>query len=492
VSAPPESSAATGRPDAAPRPTGVADGGSVDRLRIDRGAAGAARSRRRSRTLWIVVVLVLLAGGGAGFALRDRFTSVEVRVAKVRRLVATEGAVSTTASGYVVARTRAAISSRLSGRLEVLNVDVDADVKAGDVLAELGHADLDAALAQAEATTAMRRSDVEAAKARRAVSAAALESVRSRVREADAAVREMETRLAEADRVVALQERLAKSGAGVADTLEAAKADRAATAEMLGRSKAAADSARADLARADADLKASEASVGSAEAAVAVAEAATAQARALRQDAFIVAPFSGRVVRKEAEVGEMVAPVNAAGSTTRGAVVTLVDFATLEMEVDVIERDISKVEDGAPCRIVLDARRDHPYAGVVRQLVPTADRSTSTVRVKVSFRDLDDFVRPEMGGRVEFLKKDRADAALTRDRVLVDASAFVEREGTKGVWVVREGAAQWQPARPVDGAASSGEVEVAEGLAGGEDVVLSPAASLAPGALVSVKPAPQR
>src|SRR5204863_5180950 len=102
-----------------------------------------------------------------------------------------------------------------------------------------------------------------------------------------------------------------------------------------------------------------------AESSVTVAEAALARAVATRADADIVAPFGGRVLRKEAEIGEMVAPVNSAGSSTRGAIVTLADFASLEVEVEVIERDIGRIEVNGPCRIVLDSRRDQPYAGFV-------------------------------------------------------------------------------------------------------------------------------
>lgn len=458
----------------------------LDRLRIDRSPHAGARRRRTPWGLIWTVAVVLAIVAAIAFSMREQLAAPRVRTAKVRRITATEGAVRTTASGYVVARTRAAISSRLSGRLEKLNVDLGSRVRAGELLGELGHADLDAALAQAEADIEVRRRNVATAQAQRNAAAAGVGASKARVAELEAGVREMEARLADTDRVVAMQERLASSGAGVRDALDSARTQRAVMFEQLGRSRAATASARADVDRVEADVEAAGAAVAAAEAGLAVAAAAADQARAIRQDAFILAPFAGVVVRKEAEVGEMVAPVSAAGTTTRGAIVTLVDFTTLEMEVDVIERDVSKIDDGAPCRVVLDARRDHPYAGVVRQRVPTADRATSTVRVKVAFLALDDFVLPEMGGRVEFLANDKASVALGRDRVIVPAEAFTERDGASGVFAVRDGRVEWTPARRAEGAAAAGEVEVAEGLAGGEDVVLAPGADLASGALVKV------
>lgn len=463
----------------------------LDRLRIDRSPGGPRRRRRfGTGTVLagsaIVVLVVLWATFGAGL------TAPEVAVAKVRRVTATEGAVETTASGYVVARRSAAISSKLSGRLERLLVDVGDRVKEGQLLGELGHADLDAIVSRAKADLEVRGKDVETARAQRDATAAAAAAARARVPEAEAALREMETRLADAARALALQERLVAGGAGIRDALDAAKAQRDVAEQLVAKARAGIATLRAEADRADADVKSSDARLAGAESAVAVARAQLAEAEATRRDADFVAPFAGVVVRKEAEVGEMVAPVNAAGSTTRGAVVTLVDFSTLEMEVDVIERDISKVRDGADCRIVLDSRRDHPYAGVVRQKVPTAERATSTILVKVAFRALDDHVLPEMGGRVEFLAEGKAAVALERDRVLAPAAAFVEHQGKRGVWVLRDAKLEWNPATPVAGAAAdaAGEIEVAEGLAGGEEVVVSPPEGLVPGGAVRVRAAP--
>ena len=167
--------------------------------------------------------------------------------------------------------------------------------------------------------------------------------------------------------------------------------------------------------------------------------------------------------------------------------VTLADFGSLEMEVDVIERDIGLVTAGAPCRIVLDSRRDSPYAGSVRQIVPTADRTKSTVLVKVVFATLDEHVFPEMSGRVEFLKPGAEAAATARDRVMVPAEARVRRDERDGVFVVRDDVVTFLPVTfRGDAPAQKGAIEVADGLAGGEEVVLSPPARLATGDSVRV------
>jgi RND family efflux transporter MFP subunit len=217
------------------------------------------------------------------------------------------------------------------------------------------------------------------------------------------------------------------------------------------------------------------------------AEAALQRAEALRADADILAPFAGVVLRKEAEIGEMVSPVNSAGSTTRGAVVTLADFASLEMEVDVIERDIWKVAEGLPCRVVLDSRKQ-PYAGRVRQVVPTADRTRGTVQVKVSFDALDEHVLPEMSGRVEFLAEDAADKVLGADRVLVHARTVVRLKAATGVYVVDGETVSLVDIELADAPEEDGRVEVREGLQGGEEVVIDPPPDLTDGTTVQTQP----
>jgi RND family efflux transporter MFP subunit len=462
-------------------------GADLDRLRIDRGTPGARRRRRRSGPWIVLAILLVVAGAGVYAAMGKELLAPKVTTARVQRVAPTDGLVRTTASGYVVARRRASISSRLSGRLEKLNVDVGDDVKAGQVLGQLGCADLDAAVLEAKATVVLRRAEVENAKRDAASAAAAADVARTRVAEPESMLPEMESRLDDAEKTLAREQALKPGVSTSQEALDHATMERDVARRKIDQVKAQIATMRSLAAQADVQAAAMSARVPAAEAAVAAAEAAVKQAEATRADADIVAPFSGRVLRKEAEIGEMVAPVNSAGSTTRGAIVTLADFTTLEMEVDVIERDIGLIEPGAPCRIVLDSRvrDDHPYAGVVRQIEPTADRTKSTVQVKISFKDLDGAVSPEMSGRVEFLKKGSEGVVLGKDRVFVPKAALVEYQGKRGAFEVDDGKAAFREvALPSAPAERDGLVEIASGFTGGEDVVLSPPPSLAPGDLV--------
>ena len=196
------------------------------------------------------------------------------------------------------------------------------------------------------------------------------------------------------------------------------------------------------------------------------------------------APFDGTVLRKDAEVGEIVAPSSAGGGLTRTAIVTMADLATLEVEVDVNEAYIAQIRSAQPARITLDAYPDTSFAGRVRQVVPTADRQKATVQVKVSILDRDPRILPEMGARVLFVRGDGATAAAAPRRVTVPAAALVRSGSTTSVWIVENGRVA---SRPVDtGPEHDGRVEVRSGLSGGESVVLRPPPGLKDGARVRV------
>jgi RND family efflux transporter MFP subunit len=201
------------------------------------------------------------------------------------------------------------------------------------------------------------------------------------------------------------------------------------------------------------------------------------------QSTRVVAPFAGTVLRKDAEVGEIVAPSSAGGGLTRTAIVTMADLRTLEVEVDVNEAYIAQVRGGQSARITLDAYPDTSFAGRVRQVVPTADRQKATVLVKVSILDRDPRILPEMGAKVVFDSKGAAASAAPR-RVLAPAAAVVQGSGGASVWVVSENVVHRVN---VDvGAARGEQVEIRQGLAGGESLVLQPSAKLKDGGRVKV------
>ncbi len=219
------------------------------------------------------------------------------------------------------------------------------------------------------------------------------------------------------------------------------------------------------------------------------ARAQTALAAANFENTRIRAPFEGTVLRKDAEVGEIVAPSSAGGGLTRTAIVTMADLATLEVEVDVSEAYIARVRNGQPGRVTLDAYPDTSFAARVRQVVPTADRQKATVQVKVSILDRDPRILPEMGAKVTFANEaGSGPTAAAPRRVLVPEAAVVRGGGTASVWIVVDGRAR---ARTVDlGPARDSSVEVRRGLDGGEQVVVQPPPGIKDGARVRAATSP--
>jgi HlyD family secretion protein len=226
-----------------------------------------------------------------------------------------------------------------------------------------------------------------------------------------------------------------------------------------------------------------------AEAMLAQAGADLAYAEAQLQNTVIRAPFGGVVVKKMAEVGESVAPIPPGVniSTSSGAIVALADLATLEVEADVAEANVAKIGGGQPAEVTVEAIPDKRYKAVLRQVIPTADRTKATVQVKVTILDKDKDMKPEMSAKVTFLEPERTKAptAAATPVVLVPRESVVSRGGKPTVFLVREGKAQ---ARTVLlGTERKSQVIVKEGLAGGETLVARPTDDLRDGALVKVK-----
>ncbi|MEO8450306.1 MAG: efflux RND transporter periplasmic adaptor subunit [Gemmatimonadota bacterium] len=397
------------------------------RLRIDRDSPP---DRQRRALGWVVGLAVGAAlFVGAVFMYLRRSGGTEVRVARVE--VSGGGGASSsgiTANGYVVARTRASVSSRIAGRLAALSVEEGSVVRRNQVMARLENAEYVAAVGQAVA-----------------------ESMR-----AEASLTEAHATRGQLNR------------------------DLTRARDLLGRKLEAARTVE-DL---ESQVAAADARVGVQRAQIAAAVASIAFARANLDNTFIRAPFDGTVLRKDAEVGEVVAPVATGGGLTRGAVVTMADLKTLEVEVDVNEAYIAQIKDNQPTRIVLEAYPTAAFAGKVRQIVPTADRQRATVQVKVGITDRDPRILPEMGARVEFLSDSAATKTDAPSRIFVPAEAVHTDGGATIVWVVRDGKANRVSidAGPVSG----GRREVRSGLSGGERIVVGPATGLEDGGKVNV------
>lgn len=397
----------------------------LSRLKIDRDRPPTGSVRAVAWSAGLVVVAVVFIGL-VTWALRGP-SGLEVRVARAEVVGGGANAVGITANGYVVARTRASVSSRIAGRLAFLGVEEGSVVRRGETLARLENAEYEAAVAQAEA-----------------------EEHRAR-----AALREAE----------ALRDQIAR--------------DLVRARELLDKNL----EPQRNVEDLEAQLVAAEARVGVQEAQVGAAAAQIRFAQANLENTIIRAPFDGTVLRKDAEVGEVVAPVATGGGLTRGAVVTMADLETLEVEVDVNEAYIAQIRSGQETRIVLDAYPTVGFAGTVRQIVPTADRQRATVQVKVSITDRDPRILPEMGARVEFLEG-VVDGATDVSRIFVPAETVRTEGGETIVWVVRNGVALRTPIEA--GPVSAGRREVRSGLSGGEMLVVDPPQDLEEGTQLNV------
>ena len=235
-----------------------------------------------------------------------------------------------------------------------------------------------------------------------------------------------------------------------------------------------------------------------AESRVRMAAAAVEQAKALLQVAeaqyrntLIRAPFTGVVLRKMAEVGESVAPIPPGVniSSSSGAIVALADLDTLEVEADVSESNVARLGDAQPAEVSVEAFPDRTYKAVLRQIIPTADRTRATVMVKVTILDKDKDLKPEMNARVNFIEKDaptRTEGAPPAPpTITVPNDAVVDRGGAATVFEVRDGRAR---ARAVVTAGThEGQVVVREGLQGSETLVLRPPTTLKDGDAVRVR-----
>ena len=256
-------------------------------------------------------------------------------------------------------------------------------------------------------------------------------------------------------------------------------------AAALAAAEAQAEAARAARSQGDARLEVAVAALEEVQARVGVADAAREQAAATLDKTAVRAPFDGVVVLKDAEVGEVVSP-NSQGASSRGSVVTMVDFDSLEVQIDLPETSLASVAVGSPASIFLDAYPRDRYAGEVLRIWPTANRQKATVEIRVGFDEPDERLRPELGARVVFAVPEDAgtDEPPAEDSILLPTTAVVRTEGARGVFVVERGAVRWQPVETGD--ARGGRVAVTGGLEGGEAVVADPPPELQDGDRVRV------
>ncbi len=262
--------------------------------------------------------------------------------------------------------------------------------------------------------------------------------------------------------------------------LEVAKADRIDAEQSLERAKDLLDGKLISQAEFDAAKARSDRVL----ALIASREAALRGAEVSLENTRIRAPFDGTILSKNADVGEVVAPF-AAGASARVAVVTIADMNSLEVEADVSESNIEKIEAGQPCEITLDAYPEKRYRGIVDKIVPTADRAKATVQTKVRFLDKDKRVLPEMGAKVHFMSLQSSQNIDIEPRIAIDPSAVTTRRSEKVVFVLKENMVHEVPVTTGD--VIGRLIEIRKGLASGERIVLKPSDKLQSGSTVIVK-----
>ncbi len=417
---------------APPTPIPMAlDQDKLDALRIDRDAKALPRGGV-TRWWWLGAGLVLAVAITFWLTRSDR--PIQVRAATVQAPVAVgQGSTVLNASGYVVARRIATVSSKVTGKIVEVLIEEGASVTAGQVLARLDDSTVKARLALA-------KSQAGAARDR---------------------LREIQVRLAEAERNLERARSLRAQNLVSASALDTASADAAAL--------------RARLAAARAEVR--------------VADDNVALAQQDLDDLVIRAPFAGVVISKNAQPGEMISPISAGGGFTRTGIGTIVDMDSREIEVDVNEAYINRVYPEQPVETVLDAYPDSVIPGRVINIVPTADRNRATVKVRIAFDQLDPRILPDMGIRVRFKEEEAAGAAPVNKAVaLVNSSSIFSDAGRDYVWLIDGGVLEKRAIRlAADGTDNGGLRGVLAGLRPGQRVVAEPASDLAAGSRVEVE-----
>ena len=396
-------------------------------LKIDREARGGG-----SRPgLWIALIVFLAAVAAGGWYFWTREPVIEVRTAEAAVRTGAAGAPNAVlnASGYVTARRRATVSSKVTGKVMEIFVEEGKAVKRGQVLARLDDSQL---------------------RAMQSVEQAQLAS-------AQKAAAENEARLKEAELTLGRRQQLVKE-------------------KVISK---------AELDSAEAEVDSLKARIAMARQQVEVAQRQLDARQTDLNDMVVRAPFDGVAISKDAQPGEMISPVSAGGGFTRTGICTIVDMSSLEIEVDVSESYINRVKPGQPVEAVLDAYPEWRIPSKVITSVPSADRQKATVRVRIAFDQLDPRILPDMGVKVSFLSEAPPVAAAgeqPRARVLVPKGAVRTVDGTSIVFVVRGDRVE---RRAVKLGGNDGDlVEVASGLTAGDKVVTEGVATLTDGARV--------
>jgi RND family efflux transporter MFP subunit len=378
----------------------------------------------------VVIVLAMLAGGAWYWSAALQAVSVKVAPVTAKSGGASAPGAVLNASGYVVARRRATVSSKVTGKVMDVLIEEGHPVKAGQVLAHLDDSQPRAALAYAEAQLASARKSAA----------------------------EDQARLQQAELTLSRRQQLLKD-------------------QVVGK---------AELDDAQSNVDALKARIAYAQQQIGVAESQVNLQKTNLTDMVVRAPFGGVVISKDAQPGEMISPVSAGGGFTRTGIGTIVDMSSLEIEVDVNETYINRVTNGMRVEAVLDAYQDWPIPAHVITTIPTADRQKATVKVRIAFDALDPRILPDMGVKVSFLREAPPPGqAPVAPRVLVPKAAVRTSDGKSIVFVLQADRVERRAVRV--GLENGGQLEILSGVSAGERVVVDGPPALKDGDKVKVQ-----
>lgn len=380
----------------------------------------------RSRLKYFIIVIILIALTGILYFTGIIVPATAVEVVSVSQIYPSQTFTLLNASGYVVAQRKAAVASKITGRLVSLYVSEGSRVKKGQVIARLENEDAESAREQAKASLSVANANLEQARAE----------------------------LKDATLTYNRNKRLISNGAISHVEYENSEI-------RYNRAKAVVDSA---------------------EATIRVNSAALRSATVAENYAIIRSPFDAVVLTKSADIGDIVTPLGAAANA-KAAVVTIADMTSLEVEADVSESNLSLIKSGQPCQIQLDALPESRFNGVVKTIVPTADRSKASIMVKVAFNDNDPRILPEMSAKVAFLSRPIKPEEM-KPRTALDRNAVINRSNKNVAFLVKED-------EVVETTVSVGEqfgdmIEVLSGLKSGDKVVLKPLDKLKNGSKIKL------
>ena len=397
----------------------------LSKLKIDK-TADIYQPQKRRRRMYLIVAILFIVLIGVLFIKGVFSPAVEVETANVTQLYPSQTFTLLNASGYVVAQRKAAVASKVTGRLVALSVEEGSRVRAGEVIARLENEDAVASRNQAEAVLNAARHNLELAKAE--LTDATLSFHRSK--------------------------------------------------ELVDKGYIS----QAEYDTAEARYKKDIASVASSGADVKAAAAALQGANVALEYTLIRAPFDAVVLTKDADVGDIITPLGAAANA-KAAVVTIADMDSLQVEADVSESNLYQIKMGQPCEIQLDALPDSRFRGAVHMIVPTADRTKATVMVKVRFIDKDKRILPEMSAKVAFLSRE-VKSDEQKPRTALNPAAISSHDGKKSVFLIKGDKVSETPVTL--GEQLGDMVEILSGVKAGDRVVLQPLNKMKDGMRIKV------